>query len=530
MTRLRLWLILFCLVALGICGPVALTTWLSREFAEELFRQRVDQFTERAVLRTDVVARDAINAAREAERFAGEPCGAAHRDAMREADLMHRYARQILYLDRDQLLCSSSSYPGALRSVEGENNPWIPLPTLRASYRISAADGPRRTVQFRVGQHVAIVDADFFIDIVPLDELIRLGMIDTRNGEVVAAWGDTDHDMLRQAWARNEDGQIRRNRYIDVKTSRLLPFGVVAYEPVSEVASTWRHLLFASLPIALLVSALATWMLLRWSRRFRGPQSTLRDAIRRKAFFAEYQPLMALDDGRCVGAEALVRWRLPDGKVVLPDNFIPMAETTGDIHAITTCVIEAVLRDLGPHLAADATMHVSINLSPDDFRAQDTLPSLTSAMAGSGVRADQIWIEVTERGLANDAQCRDMIAAFRAAGHPILIDDFGTGYSSLAYLHDLDVDGLKIDKAFVESMTTDAPTKSVGPHIIDMAKALGIRMVAEGIETDAQRRILRQHGVQFGQGWLFGKAMPLAAFLDFWRTHARPDVTARPQA
>lgn len=525
MTR-RLWLFMFCAIALGVCGPVALTTWVSRELAEQLFRQRVDAFTERALLRVEAVARDAVEAARQADQFGGMPCTQAHLDAMREADLHHRYARQIVFLDGEQLLCASSSVPGALRSIEGQNPHWTALPALRALYRIDAAGEPPPAVQFRVGRHVAVVDAQFFIDIVPLDAQIRLGMIDTRSGKAVAIWGDTDTATLQRAWAEKLDGKVRRDRYLDVKQSQHLPFAVVAYEPLDAMTGTWRQLLVVGLPVALLVSALAAWLMLRWGRRLRSPKYLLQDAIRRKAFFAVYQPVMALDDGRCVGAEALVRWRMPDGSVALPDRFIPMAESVGAIHAITTCVIEAVLADLGPHLAADPAMHVSINLSPDDFRAQDTLPAISAALARAGVRAGQIWIEVTERGFANDTACREMIAAFRKAGHPILIDDFGTGYSSLAYLHDLDVDGIKIDKAFVGSMTTDAPSKSVGPHIIGMARALDIDMVAEGIETEAQRVALRQRGVQYGQGWLFGKAMPVAEFLAFWQQHARTTVEA----
>ncbi|MBY4730421.1 EAL domain-containing protein [Cupriavidus pauculus] len=526
MTRLRHWYILFCLVALGICGPVALTTWLSREFAEQLFQRRVDQFTERALQRIDVVSRDAVNAARAADTFSGPPCSLAHLDAMREADLQHRYARQVVYLDHEQLLCSSSSIPGALRSVEGQTAPWTALPELGAAYRIDTSAGPPRTVQFRVGRHVVVVDAQFFIDIVPLDDLIRLGMVDAATGHVVVNWPGTDTALVRSAWKRKQDGEVLGGRYVDVKASHLLPFGVVAYEPLSEVAAMWRRLLYLSLPIGLLVSVLATWLVLRWGRRLRGPRYALQDAIRRKEFYAEYQPIMSLDDGRCIGAEALVRWRLPDGTIVPPDNFIPMAETTGDIHAITNCMIEVVMRDLGAHLAANRAMHVSINLSADDFRARDTLHTITAARNAAGIDASQIWIEVTERGLANDAECRATIAAFREAGFPILIDDFGTGYSSLAYLHDLHVDGLKIDRAFVASMTTGAPSKAVGPHIIEMAKALDIRMVAEGIETESQWRIMREHGVQAGQGWLFGKAMPLADFLAFWRYRARPHESA----
>lgn len=513
---------MFCVVALGVCGPVALTTWLSREFAEQLFRERVDAFTGRALLRVEVVAREAIQAARQADRFTGDACSQEHLDAMREADLQHRYTRLITYFDNGQLLCSSSSFPGALRSIEGQHEPWIALPHLQAAYRLGTAGRLPRGVQFRVGRHVAIVDAQFFIDIVPLDAQIRLGMVDATSREVVAAWNDTDAATLQGAWAGKQDGQVHHGRYLDVKESPMLPFAVVAYEPSGEFAGTWRKLLYVGLPVALVISALATWLMLRWGRHLRSPKHTLLNAIRREEFFAVYQPVMSLADGRCVGAEALVRWRLADGTIVLPDRFIPMAESVGVIHAITQCVINAVLSDLGPHLAANPAMHVSINLSPDDFRARDTLPVLSSALASTGIRARQVWVEVTERGFANDTTCRDTIAAFRRAGHPILIDDFGTGYSSLAYLHDLDVDGLKIDKAFVGSMTTDAPSKSVGPHIIDMANALGIRMVAEGIETEAQYVALRQRGVQFGQGWLFGKAMPVADFMAFWQQHGTP--------
>ncbi|MDT6963672.1 EAL domain-containing protein [Cupriavidus sp. SZY C1] len=525
MTR-RLWLFMFCVVALGVCGPVALTTWLSREFAEQLFRQRVDRFTERALQRVEVVARDAILAARQADRFAGAPCSPAHLEAMREADLQHRYARQITYLDDEQLLCASSSFPGALRSIEGQRRPWVALPQLAAAYRVDAAGQPPRMVQFRVGRHVAVVDAQFFIDIVPLDTQIRLGLIDAHTGHVLASWNGTDPGTLAHAWASQLDGQVRQGQYLDVKASRGLPFAVVAYEPVNEVAGTWRRLLYVGLPLGLAVSAIATWLMLRWGRGLRSPRYVLQDAIRRKEFFAVYQPVMALDDGRCVGAEALVRWRLPDGSIVLPDRFIPMAEEVGAIHAITRCMIDAVVADLGEQMAANPALHVSINLSPDDFRAPDTLPAIDAALRRAGIRPAQLWIEVTERGFANDAACRETIAAFRRAGHPIYIDDFGTGYSSLAYLEDLDVDGLKIDKAFVGAITTDGPSRSVGPHIIGMARALDIRMVAEGIETDAQRLALRQRGVQYGQGWLFGKAMPVADFLAFWQAHARAAVPA----
>ncbi|MBV8271267.1 MAG: EAL domain-containing protein, partial [Cupriavidus sp.] len=405
---------------------------------------------------------------------------------------------------------------------------WTELPLLEAAYRADAPEVPFASLQFRVGNHIAVVDPQFLADVTPLDDFIRLGMIDTRTGSVLVAWTDTDHALLTRAW-QQQGGQGRLDRYFEIRISPVMPIAVVAYEPFGEVSAAWHRLLYVTLPIALGISVLATWLLLRWVRRLRGPEHALRDAIRRREFFAVYQPVMSLADGRCIGAEALIRWRLPGGKVVMPDRFVPMAETVGVMHAITQCMIENIIADLGSQLSSDPALHVSVNLAPDDFRSRETLQLIGTLLRRAGIAPRQVWIEITERGFVDDAECRATIAAFRLAGHPIYIDDFGTGYSSLAYLHDMDVDGLKIDRAFVESMTTEAPTKNVGPYIIEMARALGIRMVAEGIETEPQFLTLREQGVQYGQGWLFGRPMATKDFLTFWRDH-RSAAQAAPQS
>jgi len=528
MTRLHLWLFMFCVVALGVCGPVALTAWLSHEFAKQQYRERVDQFTTRALVRAELVARDAIDAAQQASRFQGRPCGEAHLAAMREADLLHRYTRQIVHLDARHA-CSSAAVPDALRHVVDDTSAWVELPLLDVAYRADAPEVPFASLQFRVGNHIAVVDPQFLADITPLDDFIRLGMIDARTGSVLVAWTDTDDALLTQAW-QQRGNPARLDRHFEIRTSPVMPIAVVAYEPFGEVSAAWHRLLYVTLPLALVISAVATWLLLRWGRRLRSPEHALRDAIRRREFFAVYQPVMSLADGRCIGAEALIRWRLPGGKIVMPDRFVPMAETVGVVHAITQCMIENVIGDLGSQLSSDPALHVSVNLAPDDFRSRDTLQSIGTLLKRAGISPRQVWIEVTERGFVDDAECRATIAALRQAGHPIYIDDFGTGYSSLAYLHDLDIDGLKIDKAFVESMTTEGPTRNVGPYIIEMARALDICMVAEGIETEPQRLTLRQQGVQYGQGWLFGKPMAAKDFLTLWRDQRRAAQASPPSS
>lgn len=143
------------------------------------------------------------------------------------------------------------------------------------------------------------------------------------------------------------------------------------------------------------------------------------------------------------------------------------------------------------------------------------LPRLLSQLLNKwGVHPRQIALELTERGFADPAVSAPAIAAFRRSGHAIYIDDFGTGYSSLSYLQDLDVDTLKIDKSFVDALEY----KNVTPHIIEMAKSLKLAMVAEGIETEGQLEWLHRHGVQYGQGWYFSKALPKEDFIR-WAEH-----------
>ena len=148
------------------------------------------------------------------------------------------------------------------------------------------------------------------------------------------------------------------------------------------------------------------------------------------------------------------------------------------------------------------------------FNVPELPRQLSQLLNKWGVHPRQIALELTERGFADPAVSVPAIAAFRRAGHAIYIDDFGTGYSSLSYLQDLDVDTLKIDKSFVDALEY----KHVTPHIIEMAKSLKLAMVAEGIETEGQIEWLHRHGVQYGRGWYFSKALPKEDFI-LWAAH-----------
>ncbi|MEC5397441.1 EAL domain-containing protein [Uliginosibacterium sp. H1] len=516
MDRRRSWFLTFCAVAIGVCVPLAAALMASRMVAEHFFRARVDEFSSRVLLRAELVVQDALEASQQAERFVGSACGQDHLLSMRRAELEHRYVREIIHVHGDTPLCSSWS--------EHETRPpldmsrWRRLQGNRIWYRIDHhGEAATPLINFRVGQHVVVVDPRFYVDIVPLDSHIRLGVLDTKTGEVIAAWSNTEQSFLQHVLIQVPSGSVENGRYVDIRRSDKSPMAVVAYEPLPQMTAVWVPLLFIALPIGLGISGLLTWLLLRCVSRMRGPQHSLTEALRRDEFFVCYQPVVAMDSGRCTGAEALIRWRLPDGRVVTPDSFIPMAESIGMIRPITDWLVKRVVADLGAMLSANPALHVSINLAPQDLQSPVILDYLGPLLKRAGVRPEQIWFEVIERGFVNNVACRQTIDALRAAGHPVYIDDFGTGYSSLSYLQDMHVDGLKIDKSFVDTMSTDAATRSVAPHIIRMASELGIKMVAEGVETDEQRRLLQAQGVGLGQGWLFARAMPMSEFRDFLR-------------
>lgn len=240
----------------------------------------------------------------------------------------------------------------------------------------------------------------------------------------------------------------------------------------------------------------------------------LQGALRRGELQVLYQPIFDLRTRQCVGAEALLRWRRPDGTLTSPELFIPMAENTGQIRPITDFVLQRLLEQLGHLLRANPQLYISVNLAACDVMVPRIGKVMARLLALHRVAARQIAFEVTERGLIDVVVARHNLQALRDVGHQVLIDDFGTGYCSLAYLQTLPVDYLKIDKAFIDALGHDAASSGVAPHIIRMAHALELKVIAEGIEFEDQALLLSSEGVRFGQGWLFAHALSAVQFID----------------
>jgi sensor c-di-GMP phosphodiesterase-like protein len=229
--------------------------------------------------------------------------------------------------------------------------------------------------------------------------------------------------------------------------------------------------------------------------------------------FLVYQPIVDLATGRWIGAEALARWRTADGELVPPDVFIPVAESEGLIRQVTAKVIAHFGRDAVELFRRHPEFRVSINFSDQDLSDAQSVETLKACIQTLGIAPARIAVEITERALIHADAVRRNIKTLRDAGTRVAIDDFGTGYSGLSYLATLELDALKIDKVFVDTIGTDAVTNSVVSHIIEIAKSMGLKMVAEGVETQAQADYLRARGVECAQGWLYSKAIPMGELL-----------------
>ena len=239
-------------------------------------------------------------------------------------------------------------------------------------------------------------------------------------------------------------------------------------------------------------------------------KARLQHALNQDRLTVEYQPIVDVATGRTVAAEALVRWR-ENGETIPPDVFIPVAEKAGFINRLTMRVIDHVLSDMAAALHSNPGFHVSINISAADLSDRHFGALLAMRLRRASVASNQIALEITERTTADAADAKEAIQRLRSRGHKIYIDDFGTGYSSLAYLGELNVDGIKIDKSFTQTIGTRSVSVSIVPQIIDMARAHGLEIVVEGIETPAQRDYFAALKPQVeGQGWLFGR--PTGAF------------------
>lgn len=250
----------------------------------------------------------------------------------------------------------------------------------------------------------------------------------------------------------------------------------------------------------------------------------LRGAITSEQFRVYFQPVVELATGRIVKAEALLRWQHPERGMVMPDEFVPLIEETGMIHEVGEWVFREVARWARAwKTGAHTDLQISVNKSPVQFHKDPTGHlSWLKYLQGLGLPGNTISIEITESLLLGaDPAIIDALLGCRDVGIQVALDDFGTGYSSLAYLNKFDIDYLKIDKSFIGNLAESSSDMALSEAIVVMAHKLGLEVIAEGIETAAQRDLLLSVGCDYGQGYLFSRPVPPEEFARLLHDDAR---------
>jgi diguanylate cyclase (GGDEF)-like protein/PAS domain S-box-containing protein len=256
-------------------------------------------------------------------------------------------------------------------------------------------------------------------------------------------------------------------------------------------------------------------------------EQELRGALDRDELVLHYQPVVKLTSGHVVGGEALVRWRHPTRGLLLPGEFLPLAESTGLIVAIGDWTMRTAVEAAGSW-PADRGLSVSINFSAQQLSAVDLLPSIEDLLMRNSIEARQLCVEVLETHLLDSSNI-GVLRELKRLGIKIAIDDFGSGYSSLLYLKQMPADVLKIDRALITDLADEPADRVIVSKLIELAHELGVTVVAEGVEHKQQADILRDFGCDLAQGFVWSPAVPGAEFDDLLLT-GLPNITSYPAA
>lgn len=243
-------------------------------------------------------------------------------------------------------------------------------------------------------------------------------------------------------------------------------------------------------------------------------ESGLRRALQQHEFVLHYQPKIDLRSTAVVGAEALVRWQKPGQALIYPGDFIDVAEDSGLIVPLSQWVLAEACRQAREWQRAGLPpISLSVNISPIDFRQPDFVASIERVLEQSGLAAQILELEITEGVLMQNVEATmTALNRLKALGVRLAIDDFGTGYSSLSYLRRFPIDVLKIDQSFIRGLSCDSNDAALVDAIISLGRSLGLKVIAEGIETAGQLAYLKDRQCEEGQGYYFSQALPAAAF------------------
>ncbi|HFV9240559.1 EAL domain-containing protein [Enterobacter mori] len=492
--------------------PVMLALWFAQLRAVSETSAQLRTFAGLALDKTELVIQQVDLARDGAEQYQGKLCTPEHRQYMLNVVRGRLFVADLIYAQGQRFLCSTVFTPDQPYLISVANYKRKPDIAIYYYRDTPFFTGYKMTYMQR-GNYVVVVNPLSYSEVMSADHSLSWGVYDTVTNAFFSVSQQANITLLNALIRDKESTFQKDDRFYTIVKSDKRPIAAIVSTSNTRFYETLYHQATLTLPLGMICSII---ILLVWSRTHRelnSPGRLLHRALNKRQLCLHYQPIIDIKNNRCVGAEALLRWPGFNGQVMSPVEFIPLAEKEGMSERITDYVVEEVFSDLGHFLATHPDLYISINLSATDFHSSRLIAMISDKARHYAVRAQQIKIEVTERGFIDVPKTTPVIQAFRQAGYEVAIDDFGTGYSNLHNLYSLNVDILKIDKSFIDTLTTNSTSHLIAEHIIEMAQSLRLKTIAEGVETAEQVSWLLKRGVQYCQGWHFAKAMPPQEFM-----------------
>jgi sensor c-di-GMP phosphodiesterase-like protein len=489
-------------------GPfIAFNLWLDN-LIERQGQSEVGTAAKRAIALAEARVRDAVGTLDTLAVAGVSSCDQQHMEAMRRAAFSAIPVKEIAVISPDgKTLCNHLGLPPGEREVVS-SEPLVGAGGYRLD--IISLPGGERMVRLRrdVGSAHNSISA-----LVPT--VLFLPQVSTGGGpfsgyaRIVTAQGAT----IGEAGGRTADSESA-NFNADIRSNKF-GFNVEVLSPRARIEAEHADLKWFGLFAAGIIMMTVTGFAVLIPRRApRNPVAEIERALEAGEFIPYYQPIVDIRSGQLRGAEVLVRWRKPDGTLVLPGSFIPLMESSDLIDDLTRSLMRKVCTEVGPALGRRPDLRISFNFAGKLFSEPSIVKDVRDIFASSPIKFSQVVLEVTERDpIENFTETRQTIAALQGLGVRIAIDDVGTGHSGLSYMLKLGVDIIKIDKMFVDAIGTDRNSTTIVETLVDLARNMRMDVVAEGVENFEQVMHLRTLGVRAAQGYVFAPPLPGSSFL-----------------
>jgi sensor c-di-GMP phosphodiesterase-like protein len=518
----RLWLSLAAIL-LGILAGY----FVGRQSILHAVKARMGDYADRILQRDEDVSTEIIEVMRQADASSFPPCSDGDLILLHRLTFSARFLKDVGRLQNGQFLCSAVA--GKLTDAVSLGTPDLTFPSgmrLFKSQPLVVPHGVRAEV-IALGSSDVVLSPDIFSEFSQEPLHFAVG-VPNRNGkalpEVVGnAPGVLPRDEAEDAeltgtWGTMKPppgilSSVRARRVGDTiylaRCSNRYPVCAVSSIAVARIWQLNRGLLYLYTATGAVAGICCATALLMVGRKRRSQTSQLKRAILMGKLSVAYQPIVEMGTRRIVGAEALARWTDEAGDSIRPETIIALAEAEGFVSEITRFVITRSMEEIRPILQWIPNFRLSINLAPSDLADPRLLILLDERLQGGPLTAANVAFELPERATVNYETAVAAIKRLRDRGHATFIDDFGTGYSNLAYLSELKVDGIKINRSFIATVGTESVTASIVPQILAVAKALNLKVVVQGIEREEQANYFATDDpLILGQGWFFGLPIP----------------------